>query len=231
MGGACGREEVAGGFLLAGRGLPQRQEEDDPLDHLVIDIDSTIWPLEDAIIQSTKEIYGIDVNYEDMSWNFQIPGVDFFRVLEHSLRPEKVAGRNLYPGVPEALRHIRNTTGLRLCFASHNHQPQKMREPVQRWLNRKLGYDDFHLDIGQSDGSLDKVQLAMSLGGVGLIDDKPHELNLAAAEKGIKFVGTKVHPWNKEVVESWEGRIMGFDSWFAVPGAIVSRLEETETRD
>lgn len=203
---------------------------------LVVDIDSTIWDMTSWTTQAISSLYGIEYKYEDHdTWGY------FYDIMKpeqvHSvfdvvLDPRRVMARPWYPSCQETLRYLYRSLGIELHFVSHNHYPERMIEPITRWLKRSLGFDDFVVEIGRVD-ELDKVDYAREVGAFGLIDDKEETLKDAYRENVHQrfLLATKVHPWNRELSQGADAIARGFTSWTQVNGMVKRFWDREEEHD
>lgn len=204
---------------------------------LVLDIDSTIWDMQPWMTEAAWSLYGIEYDYDkhkEWSYYHQIMKPEqVYSIFDVVLDPRRVMSRPWYPSCLETLRYLHRYLGVELHFLSHNHYPERMIEPINRWLRRNLGFDEFAVEIGRVD-ELDKVDYARKVGAFGLIDDKPKTLEDAYWDRYWNYIdqpfllATKIHPWNRELCEGEDAIARGFTSWTQVNGMVKRFLASEE---
>ncbi len=176
---------------------------------LCCDVDSTIYPFNDSVIEAVKEVTGDTVTNGDFNdWHFLAKKYSYEtqgEIFKLALDPEKVKHRELYPGCKQVLDILRQM-GVELYFLSHNHDPEGMYYAVTEWLAPKFPLAS--VEILHSDQP--KINRLRELAAIGIIDDSPDTLVDAANDSLLAI--TMRHPWNQEVRNERED-IHSFARW------------------
>ncbi len=195
---------------------------------LYLDLDSTVWPAEDAYTVASLELFGKvfglkeDGYYAPTSELREKFGDNYTKIFDVALSPESVGDRVLYPGVDAALSYVREM-GLSITFISHNHKPAPLRKPIRDWLEKELSFP-FELIVFGARNDKTAVMDADPVAW-GIIEDAPCTLK-KAAQKGYVTLA-KLQNWNLQTVT--ECGIMGFDRWEDMPDIIERELDRGRT--
>lgn len=179
-------------------------------EYFVFDVDSTLYPAEKRYDAAAFKLYGRPFYEEGIDW-YDVPdlehrfGKGYRRIFEEALGPDSFEGRELYPGVREAVHAI--SESYRVLLFTHHHAPNSVRSPLRSWLRESLACD-FTLYVHTS--RVRKAPKIKKVGGIALVDDKPDTLGESVAT-GL-YTMTKIHPWNVELVKSVP-QIRGFEHW------------------
>lgn len=192
---------------------------------LYVDIDSTIWPLNDYMHDAMLSLTGIHINHEDVTtWDYYFNlGVERELVLEAfdiALSPDKVADRPLYDGVADALLRL-SETGFHVHFLSHNPCPKPLHDAVYNWLMSKLMFPYSLTIFGARNCKV--AFMREDSEAYGIIEDKPS--TLIKAHKSEFVTIAKRQPWNLTTIEEYG--IMSFDAWREVP-KLVTGVERVD---
>lgn len=187
---------------------------------LGIDVDNTIFDFDTLVNAAMLDVCGVEYEYEDKShWDYWFdlaPEDGVVEALRLALDPTKVMERELYPGVVEALEELYDD-GIRPHFITHNFfDPQRMRNALAMWLEEVITVP-FGLSVVNTGP---KLTVMRRIDAFGILDDKPDFIE-SVADAGL-FAATKIHPWNREVVER-RSDVHGFEHWSEVPG-LLSQL-------
>lgn len=196
---------------------------------LAVDIDSTIYPFVDSLIEAVFDITEERMVREDFNdWDaLQTRFGDEVaeKIFQKALDPKMVEHRQLYPGCKVFLDYVKQM-GVDLYFLSHNHDPDNMEESVKRWLAPKFPLSP--VKIIHSDNP--KIEKLLDVGAIGIIDDKP--ATLADALEHDLLAATLIHPWNQEFLKE-NPEVIRFRNWDQAFGSglateIVSRCRRIE---
>lgn len=180
---------------------------------MYIDIDNTIWDVYPAALDAGASMFGKRYTLEEIgSWWGWVNafGKNYFKVFEEALAPEKVAEREMFPGVEDALWKLIDK-GFWLHFMSHNPKPNPLQEPVREWISSKLRYPQFDLTIfGARNCKIEEMKKDET--AFGIIEDKPSTLRKAVKEGYEAYA--KITDINKN--EKIPGAIW-FDDWNELP--------------
>lgn len=173
------------------------------------DVDSTVWPFHDWFCEALP-----GMTYEGWrSWDYCYETFDQKAVLKafaKALEPKRVPERTLYPGVQEAIARLKRW-GISIHFITHNYRPDEIRPYLVPWLKENFGED---VGVTVVPSSVSKLEILENLGALGMVDDHP-TLIADVADAGM-FAATKIHPWNREMVEA-HLEVYGFESWEVLP--------------
>lgn len=191
------------------------------------DIDHTIWDLYDDLKVVAKDLYDFDLEREHIdqwNWCYKLFGSDGFKIFTKVLVPEKVSGRELYSGVPEAMRKLYDM-GYNIYFLSHHWNATDMEPAVREWLNAKLDIP-FTVKLIQAKNSKIDYML-QDRTAVSIIEDKPKTLK-EAVDYGIVPLA-KLQKFNMDVVE--KENILSFVEWNEVPDLVkYTRLPSVQEK-
>jgi hypothetical protein len=177
--------------------------------HLGIDVDSTLYPMDEITLPFIATRFGIKAAAADIdSWSWYTRGIgltneDFGEVMRHTHAPEQIMRARPYPGAVKALRAWARA-GHVIHVVSHRH-PETAAATLD-WLRHiQVPVDEYVFSM-----DTDKLAYAREHDLVGFIDDRPDFLLELVAE-GLG-AATLRHPYNATVLEA-EPRIIAADSW------------------
>ncbi len=176
---------------------------------LAVDVDGTIWSCYERAFDEVERLTGDRLNLADMtSYDYLFDrysreiGIQAFAF---ATEPSYCVSRTLYEGCEKALKSLK-VLGINVRFVTHNHDPDRMRDPVTAWLQGIFG--EVPVDVMHT--SENKADHLLEIGAFGIVDDKPESLE-NVADLGLLAM-TLVQPWNKDLVFE-RPDVNGFVSW------------------
>lgn len=191
---------------------------------LYVDIDSTIWDLHPWVFEAIYNQHGIKVTEDDITkWNWaeNLLGKGWWSVFEEALDPDRVMDRELFPNCAEALTVLSQAFDFDIHFLSHNPKPDKLREPIFKWLCNELDIP-FSLTIfGARNDKVDFMKEDESAWGI--VEDKGKTLKRADDQAFYAFGKRYSHNQNLQNDDGYG--IIWFDDWDEMPELVAEVLE------
>lgn len=194
---------------------------------IIVDIDSTIWDINDMCIPAAEKLYPKIGPYsrDELTHWYALRdkyGKDFFNIYIEGLKPETIDDRQMYEGVDEALISLKEMDYI-IHFITHNEAiPHEMEIYLEKWIHDSIPDLKFYLTV--LNNQLSKIDFANKVKVYdlwGMIDDKPATLQ-EGVDKEVPFLATINTLYNQEVREE-NPQIQGFDSWDEVPQLVEER--------
>lgn len=142
------------------------------------------------------------------------------KAFAYACSPESIPERVIYPGCSTAIRQLQ-IDGWDIIFVTHNHDPDKMVEPLTKWLRQNFG-SKVRVCVLRHDES--KIDVLKAVKAFAMIDDKP-SISEEAANEGLLSLMPQ-HLYNRDA--EFNPGVVPFDpetEWDEVPHIINSYVE------
>ncbi len=175
---------------------------------LCTDVDSTVWDTGAWVCSAVLEVTGEALDMDRITtwtnvldaYGEQTTTAIFDRVFD----PERVRDRDPYPGAPEVLRTLQESSGIQIHFVTHN-DLEMIGPDLESWLRTHFGPG-----VGLTVTTEDKLGILKELGAFGLIDDRPDTIG-RVADAGL-WAAAKIQPWNRDLLAR-RSDMRGFSHW------------------